>query len=355
MPIPDGARAQSGVSRVILRIYRSVLRPGMEPELLARLRSRMPRLHDAGAPSDFTYGFRHESGTTIFLAVSAWPSFDSLVDATGGDLREPIQIMAMGELVTSNRVETFEQLPPICRRLDLVGGRVLGVVTAMVAPGRESFAQEKIDAGAEAALAAGAVAAHVGRRVQDDRTFVTCVVVWPARSTMAAFLRSRDLPMMDPSVARGLSTWRFETYTALAPERLLVPPAGPAVLVVDDEGHVADTTSGLEAVLGIPGELLVGRSLLDLASDASGRADLTHRFLKTRIGHGTVELVRPDGRRASVRYRSMADVPAPGLRAAVLTLPDQPEDLRPTAAIVNEALGDWSCSAAPPDKAGSVA
>jgi len=328
------------MAAVILRIFRSVLRPGSDAELLSRLREVGPRCLAAGVPSDFTYGFRNEAGRTLFLAVSAWPSYESLLELTGGDIQGRVRMLPLGDVVASHRVETFERLPPITERLDVVEGRVIGMVTATVAPHREATAQANIHAGAQAALEAGALAAHVGRRDNDDRTSVACVIVWPRRSTMIRFLRSRDLPMMDPSVTRDLSTWRFETYTALAPERLLVPPAGPAVLVIDNSGNVVDTTPGLEAVLGMPGELLQGRSLLDLASDDRSRVDLSRRFLETRVSHGTIELLRPDGRRTTVRYRSMADVPAPGLRASVLTPPDQPEDLRPTASIIHEALGE---------------
>jgi hypothetical protein len=73
------------------------------------------------------------------------------------------------------------------------------------------------------------------------------------------------------------------------------------------------------------------------------------------VSHGTIELLRPDGQLATVRYRSMADVPAPGLRASVLTNPNEPEDLRPTAAIVNEALGGSFDTEARIDSSHSVA
>jgi PAS domain-containing protein len=338
-----GAQLRAAV--VILRIWRSVLNPGTEPELLERLRAAIPLLQLDGAPSDFTYGFRHEAGSTIFLAVSAWETYDHILAATQGNLDGPLQVMNLADIVASHRVETFDRLPPITDRLDVMEGRVLGIVTATVLPQRESIAQSMIDRATQGALDSGALAAHVGRRVHDDRYSVAVVVVWPRRSTLTRYVRSQEVPTMGPSFTLNLSTWRFETYTALAPERLLVPQAGPAVLVVDDRGRIVDTTPGVEAVIGVPGEFFQGRSLLDLAPDEASRAEFTRRFLETGVSHGMIELLRPDGRRTTVRYRSMADVPAPGLRASVLTPPDQPEDLRPTVSIVHEALGasfEWA-------------
>lgn len=324
---------------MILRLWHAAVRAGAEADLLERLRAIAPRLQAADVPLEFTYGFRHVAGTTIFLAVSTWPDYASIESATGGDLDHTIASLGLDDVVGSPTAETYERLPPLSTRLEQADGRVLGVVTGRVLPQHESIVQSMIDRSADAALRAGALAAHLGRRFVDGVTTVAIVVTWPKRDTMTRFVRSRATPAIDPAFAVHLSEWRFETYNELQPERLLVPTEGPAVLVFDVDGQYVDVTPGTESVIGVPGELLYGQSVLDLAPDETGRADLRRRFLETGVSHGTIELRRPDGAIAAVRYRSVAEVPAPGLRSAVLAGPDEPDDARPTAAIVEEALG----------------
>lgn len=293
----------------------------------------------ASVPLEFTYGFRHEAGSTIFLTASTWPEYASVESTIGAHAANPITSVEVADLIESETAEMFERLPPISSRLDMAEGRVLGVVTGTVRPQHEAVVQSMIDRSSQAALAAGALAAHLGRRLDDRITAVAIVVVWPKRDTMTRFVRSRAIPAIDPAFAAHLSSWRFETFDELVPDRLLVPDEGPAVLVVDAEGRYVDTTPGIEGVLGMPGELLHGRSLLDLAPDEAAAVDLRRRFLETGVSHGTIELLRPDGSLVRVRYRSIADVPAIGLRAAVLSRPTDHDDPRPTAVVVAEALG----------------
>ena len=324
---------------MILRLWHAAIRSGAEAELLDRLRVLVPRMQAANAPLELTYGFRHADGTTIFIAASTWPDYASIESATGGNVDRTVGDFGLDDLLASPVAETYERLPPLSGRLDLAEGRVLGVVTGTVLPQHEPIVQSMIDRSAGAALDAGALAAHLGRRLIDGVTSVAIVVIWPKRDTMTRFIRSRARPAIDPAFAGHLSSWRFETYDELSPERLLVPSEGPAVLVIDDDGRYVDATPGIESVIGIPGELLFGRSLLDLAVDASAEMDLRRRFLETGVSHGTLDLRRPDGALVQVRYRSVAGVPAPGLRSLILKGPTDPIDPRPTAAIVEEALG----------------
>jgi PAS domain-containing protein len=324
---------------MILRLWRAPICLGQEAAFLDRLRELAPRLYAAAEPVDFTYGFRHEAGRTTFRALSAWTDSTAISAATGGDINQTLDPMGLEPMTEATRPETFERLPPVSDRLADADGRVLGLVTATVLAGHEAIAQSMIDRSAAAALNAGALAAHVGRRLEHDLVSVAIVVVWPKRDDMTRFVRSRDIPALDPAFTAHLSTWRFETFSVVAPERLIVPVEGPAVLVVDMDGRYVEATPGVEAVLGVPGELLNGRSILELASDEVDRHDLRRRLLETAVSHGILDIARPDGRRARVRYRSVADVPAPGLRASVLTSPAEPDDPRPTAEIVIEALG----------------
>jgi len=339
---------------MILRHWLGRLRPGTEAELLRRLRAVIPELLSASAPIDFTYGFRHEAGRTTFLTLSDWRDFESVSAAAGDDLSRTIPA-ALDDLFDSTQAGTYERLPPDPVRLDLADGRVIGVVTGRVRPQHESVAQAMVDRSARQAIEAGALAAHLGRRLVDGVTEFVVAVVWPKREAMSRFVRSRSMPAVDPAFTAHLVEWRFETYNALSPERLLVPPEGPAVLILDDEGWYIDTTPSVESVLGFPGELLYGRSLFDLAPDPAGRADIVRRLVGSGPSEGLVDLLRPDGPATRVRYRSATNVPGVGLHAVILASPDEPLDRRPVGAIVTETLGLEALAALEPSPAGFVA
>jgi PAS domain-containing protein len=326
---------------MILRFWRARIRSGAEPELLARLREAIPRLQAAEEPLDFTYGFRHEAGSTRLMILSVWSDFPALLAATDGDLRRSALLIPLDDLSETSEVETFERLGTAPSRLDLSDGRVVGLVWGRAKPNHEPVAQSMIDRSAAAAMGAGAVASHSGRRLSAGLTDLIVVVVWPTRETMTRFVRSRDIPAIDPAFAAHLSDWRFETYDVLAPDRMMVPPDGPAVLVVDDVGRYVDATPGIEAVLGIPAEMLHGRSLEELGADEAARNELRQRFVLNGAGRGEVELLRPDGATVRVQYRtSAANVPGPGLHASVLALPGATLDPRPLEVILAEALPD---------------
>lgn len=321
---------------MILRLWRARLRDGMEGLLLARLRD-IVRTRALPRPTDVTFGFRQDGGRTTFLALSIWPNHDSILDATAGDLSRANRHALLDDLVEDQQPATYEDRASI-ERVAFREGRVLGVVTARVRPQHEAAAQEMVDAGAAGALRAGALAAHLGRRLDSDVAELAIVVVWPRREAMTRFVRSRDVPAIDPAFDAHVSSWRFETYTALDPERLILPVVGPGVVVMDIDGRIVDSTPGVENVLGIPGELLEGRSILDLAPTPDAATDFRRRFLETGVSHGQIDLRRPDGERVRARYRSIEGVPHPGLRSVVVSLPADPDDSRPTADIVFEAL-----------------
>jgi PAS domain-containing protein len=339
---------------MIVRLWRARLRPGAEAELLERLRGVIPRLQGPEGPLDFTYGSRHEDGATHFLTVSVWPDFAALLEATAGDVSNPVYGLELDDLCETSVAESYERVPPEPDKLDLADGRVLGLVWGRVKPNHEGIAQSMIDRSAAAALGAGALRAHLGRRLSASAMEVLVVVVWPQRETMARFVRSRDVPAIDPAFAAHLSEWRFETYNALAPDRLLVPPDGPAVLVVDSEGRCVDATPGIENVLGIPAEMLYGRSIQDLGIDPSAHPDEVRRYETDGIAAGLIDLLRPDGTTVRVRYRSVANVPGPGLHATVLERPDEGLDPRPVDVIAAEAL-DLATDVGPPIEGNGMA
>lgn len=324
---------------MILRLWRARLLPGAEPEFLARLRTLVGEAPPDHAPLDFTYGFRHEAGATHFLSLSVWPDFPSLIAATGGDPARAVRFVTLDDLSDTTKADTFERLPPPPPTMtELSDGRVLGVVAGRVKPNFEAAVQEMIDRSAAHALRAGAIAAHVGRRLTEVAMEVGVVVVWPDRDTLGRFVRGRRVGAIDPQFTDHLTNWKFETYNTYAPGRLLVPPSGPGVLLADDEGRYVQATPGIERVLGIPPELLLGRSVSDLVVDSAAGSRLWGEFRAHGEQHGEIDLRTPDGRVVRVQYRAAANVTQPGQHASVLLLPGEQPDPRSVAEIVSEAL-----------------
>ncbi|HEX5451259.1 MAG TPA: hypothetical protein VFW86_02615, partial [Candidatus Limnocylindrales bacterium] len=241
---------------MILRLWSGRLLPGREAALMHRLRTAIPHVA-ATDVIDFTYGVRHDGDRMSFIVLSDWSDYDAVRVAAGGDPSGTVTGQTMDDLFETCQAEMYERLPPDPTPLDAGEGRVIGVVSGRVIPQHEASAQRMVDGSARAALDAGALAAHLGRRLDGELTRILVVVVWPKRSAMARFVRSREMPALDPAFTAHLVDWRFETYTMLSPERLMLPAdAGPAVIVVDHEGRYVDTTPAIEAVLGVPGEVL---------------------------------------------------------------------------------------------------
>jgi PAS domain-containing protein len=324
---------------MILRLWRALLVPGAEAELLRRLRALVTHLEDdPDGPDDFTYGFRHEARSTEFLSLSVWRDFATLLSATDGDLSKPVKWMGLEDLYDAASATTYERLPPKSPRLRLADARVLGVVAGAVKPNSEALAQSMIDRSADAALEAGALAVHRARRVVESTTEIIVVVVWPDRETMTRFVRARSQCAIDRRFTDLLTSWTFETYDTLDPARLLLPPAGPAILVVDGTGALAEVTPGVERIFGIADVLLLGRALSDVLGDPASAADFIARVRRRADTHGTTELRRPDGSLVPVRYRAAANLPSDGLCALVVELPDEPANGRGVEELVRDAL-----------------
>jgi PAS domain-containing protein len=337
---------------MILRLWRARLRAGTEPEFLERLRAAAADAERTGdGPIDYRYGFRPDGGQTGFLSLSVWPDFGAVVDQTGGDVSRSIQRISLEDLCDWTEAGTYERLPPAPATVDLSEGRVLGTVVGRVKQNHEASVQAMVDASVESALAAGALAMHVGRRLDRDSVEIAIVAVWPDRRVLGGFARSRGFGAIDPRFTDQLTAWRFETYDALARERLLVPSAGPAILVSDAEGRCIEASPGVERLLGLPGEILLGRAMTEVidgaapSADGAGPADgATPADGGTRDGRAAapIELRGPDGTLVGLRVRVISNVPSPGLHAWILESEDAEPDPRPVAEVVADAFPAWT-------------
>ena len=319
---------------MIIRLLRGTVPAGQEAALVGRLRALAidaPMRGFTGA----TFGFRRGGPDLGFMALTTWESIDAITQLTAGAPDGPVPSQLPGREVEHVSIDLFEAADESLAVLD-ADVAALGLIWGKVAAHAESAAHEMIRASAPRIVAAGVRALHVGRRVLDGQSELLVVASWRDRLALHAFAQHRAQGAIDPEFLKLLTDWRFETYDCLAPGALKLAPAGPAVLLADDTGRYVDASPAIEALLGVPAELVIGRTLADFTPPAhGGAAEAAWRaFLEAGSGQGTFALLRPDGRVVTVAYRALANCPASGSHASVLSLPGDGETERPVASIV---------------------
>lgn len=319
---------------MIIRLLRGQVPEGQEGPLLDRLREVLQQGKPLPGIVGASFGFRRDGDELGFLALSTWESIDAITSATGGAPDEPI--VSDNIVVPQVSIDLYE-VAEATAPTGPSGGAALGLVWGRVARNAEGVAHEMIRAIAPQVTVAGVTALQVGRRVHDGQTEVLVVATWRDRLALHEFARARTSGTLDPAFLRLLTEWRFETYDALDPAALLVPPRGPAVLLADDDGRYVDASPGIEALIGLPAEMILRQTIADLTPPElrGGIADAWQAFSATGQASGEWTLLRTDGRRVPVAFRAQANCPGPGIHASVLTrLDDAGADPRPVAEIV---------------------
>jgi PAS domain-containing protein len=332
---------------MIIRLLRGQVQAGQEGNLVDRLRAlgsdRPARAGFVGA----TFGFRRASDSLGFLALSTWESVESISAATSGrpDGALPGQPASELEGITIDLFEVADG-PPL--PVDAVAGGALGIIWARVAPHAEAAAHDMIRAVGPEVGAAGVAGLHVGRRVIKDHTELLVVASWRDRVALHEFAQRRANGTLDPAFLRLMTDWRFETYDCLASGSSSLPAAGPAVLLADSQAHYVDASVGIEALLGVPAELVLRQTLADLTPPErrAESARLWAGFLAAGSAAGTFEILRPDGTRLEVAFRAEADCPRPGIHASVLSPAGAAPDPRPVRDLVAAAFPESEAVAA---------
>ena len=333
---------------MIIRLLRGMVPIGKEAHLVERLR----RLDlDKAPPAGFvgvTLGVRRTGDSLGFLALSTWTSIEAIAAATSGLPDQALPSQPAGRALESVAIDLFEvpEGPPLPVGVDR--GGALGIVWARVAPHAEAAAHEMIRAVGPEVGAAGVAGIHVGRRVVDDQTELVVVASWRDRLALHEFAQHRARGTLDPAFLELMTEWRFETYDCVVAGTVSVPPAGPAVLLADDQARYIDASPGIETLIGLPAELVLRQSLADLTPPAE-RPATTQRWaevLAAGEAQGTFDILRPDGAIQPVAFRALADCPRPGIHASVLTRPDDPPDPRDVRYVVAEAFPETVMAAA---------
>ncbi len=333
---------------VIIRLLRGTVPTGQERRLVERLRGLD---FEQAPPAGFvgvTLGFRRTGDALGFLAMSTWRSIEAISAATSGLPDAALPSQPPGRTLEGVAVDLFEVAEGPLSPAGTSSGGALGIVWARVAPHAEAAAHEMIRAVAPEVGAAGVAGIQVGRRVIEGQTELLVVASWRDRLALHEFAQRRAQGTLDPAFLRLMTEWRFETYDCLAPGAWLVPPAGPAVLLADDQARYVDASPGVETLLGVPAELVLRQTLADLTPPElrSAAAEQWLAFLASGQANGLFDLQRPDGTPLTVAFRAQANCPRPGVHASVIARPDDPPDPRSVAEIVSAVFGQPNEAAA---------
>lgn len=306
---------------MIIRLLHAQVPDGRELAFLERLRGIVesgPRPDGLAAAS---FGFRRDSGELHFLALTTWESIDAIAEASGSGPASPI--VTDDEIVPKISIDLFEAAADSTWP-DAMSGTTLGLIRGRVARHAEVTAHEMVRAVAPEVARAGVTALSVGRRIDEGEVELLIVATWRDRLSLHRFGQGRTSGTLDPAFVSLMTDWRFETWDVLDPGALLLPPAGSAILLADDQGRFVDASVGIEALLGLPAELILRRTIEDL-TPPDLRTDFGERwraFLRAGHASGRWTLQRADGTPVVFAFRAQANCPTTGVHASVLTRAD---------------------------------
>jgi PAS domain S-box-containing protein len=306
---------------MIIRLLHAQVPDGRELALLERLRGIVETGRHPGGLVATSFGFRRDDGALHFLALSTWESIDAIAEVGGADPASPI--VRDDRIVPEISIDLFEAAADSTWP-DSMSGTTLGLIRGRVARHAEVTAHEMVRAVAPEVARAGVTALSVGRRIDEGEVELLIVATWRDRLSLHRFGKGRTSGTLDPAFVSLLTDWRFETYDVLDPQSLLLPTAGPAILLADDEGRFVDASPGIEALLGLPAELILRQTIEDLTppdmrTDFGGQ---WRAFLDAGHASGRWTLQRADGTSVSLEFRAQANCPTSGIHASVLTHPD---------------------------------
>jgi hypothetical protein len=271
--------------------------------------------------------------------VTVWRDADSMARATavseeerfiGGRLELPFTVETTDHFEIVGR--TFAALPPSTIAL-------LRILTVAAGPTDDALLVDTLRSQQPRLVDLGLVASHLGRRIRDDGTVEAVhVSVWPDRATIrAATGGAPELPLF----ASELDAWRehiaLEQFDGVEIVPRLPSASGPPLLILDDSARIVDITSAAAAMLGMPQEYLVGRSVDGLVTpDTGGRPGVDWGALLAR-GElaGDVAWSVPEIGEIMLRFVARRDAPVAGRHALLVR---RQAEAAPTAADLDAAL-----------------
>ncbi len=289
---------------------------------------------------------RHDPPGARLLAISLWRDLGAIaaVDA----LAQPTPALrTLGNRVAFAAPEHFELAdgegvapPPAAA----IRSGAIGLVRCVVPVREEPLALALVRDAESSLQAAGLVRVLlVGRRARGSETELVVAAVWPDRDLMRTYFSERPHgPGFDPRFLAAVRDLRFETFDLLDMRRPAVPAPRAAVLVVDRDRRIVDGSAGVEPLLGIPAESLIGHPFADLFDEA-GRSTLDAVWpdaVASGASGVTLDTLAAGGERRLLRHRLVANVPAQGLTGVLL---EHPADAGASSVegTIRRALGTW--------------
>jgi PAS domain-containing protein len=320
---------------MILRLLRVSLLPEHVAVVVAALRTEAERARGWPGMIAATHGIRREGELIRGLALSAWTDYDSLLRvAEGRPDRDVSEVWRTGTL-RDITAEHYELTDPIASATGLEA-EVLGVIWGTIRPNVEGSVHDMIRSIRPTVSAAGAGTLFIGRRVVHGRTEIVVVAPWRDRLSLHEFAQSRTVGAIDPAFTAQLDQWRFETYDTVVTAASPDAASSEAVLIVDEEGRCVDTTTGVEALVGFPGELLLRRTLEEMVQPDARLAVARDWKAVAAAGRGQLDLrLAPwPGREIEVHATAVGGTPRADLHSLTLTNPraidGTPEPARPS-------------------------
>jgi hypothetical protein len=259
--------------------------------------------------------------------VTVWRDADAMARATavaeeerfiGGRLELPFTVERTDHFEIVGR--TFAALPPASIAL-------LRMLTVSAGPTDEAVLVDTLRSQQPRLVDLGLVASHLGRRILDDGTVEAVhVSVWPDPATIrAATGGAPELPLF----ASELDAWRdsitLEQFDGVEIVPRLPAVSGPPLIILDENARIVDITATAAAMLGMPQEYLVGRSM-----DVDWETFLAHGALA-----GDVAWSVPDIGEIMLRFVARRDAPVAGRHALLVR---RQAEAAPTAGDLDESL-----------------
>lgn len=96
---------------MIIRVFRGRVRNGSETEFYRIVREeRLPAFREGHAMVEAHVGRRHDPAGDLFMIVTIWPDYDSMVAWVGTPVDRPYRVHELDDLIEEWQVEHFEEI-----------------------------------------------------------------------------------------------------------------------------------------------------------------------------------------------------------------------------------------------------
>ena len=334
---------------MILRIVLGRFPPGTDASTLVERREPLTRAARAvGGLDSLMLGVRAAGGTSasasgrtadVGAVVSVWRDVESMRRATadGDEDRFVTQRLELPFRVADTR--HYEMIDRAFGALPPAAPAILRVVTVRARVNEEARLIEILRARQPRMIERGQVGSQVGRRVVAGGEVEAVVVgLWPDRTTLDA-AAAGGTTIVDPG---DLEEWAdrisIEELDAIEMTPRLPQPSGPPIFILDADLRIVDITAAAAAVIGMPADDAVGRSVAELSyRPKAEQAGTFETLLAEGFVEGETAWRIPDVGAVRLRFVARRDIPIAGRHVVYVR---RRLDPAPTRADLDAAVAD---------------